>query len=307
MPAQLLVATWRDGGPGGSARKLWAAIRMALPVLVQGRRTATGVAAYFDLITDDARLFYGDNFHVGYFRPGRETLAEALDAHTDLVGEMARLQTRQRVLDAGCGIGAPALRIAARYGCEITGVNISREQVRQGRRLIEERHMSHRVKIVKGDARALNFPDGSFDAIMCQEAAGDICVTELDKDRLVRGLHRVLRPGGHVGFSDLALRACPSQTEDHALRAVLYHSGAELVTDWPALFARHGFTIVDRRDIIADTIATWDRVRTVYEERRVEAVRRYGHRLARRIRAQIDLIPEILGKYATYPVLSALK
>ena len=206
MPAQMLVTTWRDGGPVGSARKLSAAIRMALPILVRGRRTAAGVAAYFDLITDDARLFYGDSFHVGYFPSGTETLAEALDAHTDLVGEMARLQTSGRVLDVGCGIGAPALRIAERYGCEITGVNISREQVRQGRRLIEERRMSHRVKIVRGDGRALDFPDGSFDAVVCLEAGGDICVTERDKDRLVRDLHRVLRPGGHVGFSDLALR-----------------------------------------------------------------------------------------------------
>jgi hypothetical protein len=115
------------------------------------------------------------------------------------------------------------------------------------------------------------------------------------------------RPSGHVGFSDLDLRACPSQQENHALRAVLYHSGAELVTDWPALFLRHGFTIVDRGDIIADTIETWDRVRAVYEQRGVEAVHRYGNRLARRIRARIDSIPEILAKYATFPVLSALK
>ena len=82
---------------------------------------------------------------------------------------------------------------------------------------------------------------------------------------------------------------------------------SELVTDWPALFVRHGFTIVDRRDIIADTMATWDRICAVYEQRSVEAVRRYGHRLARRIRAQIDLVPDILAKYATFPVLSALK
>jgi cyclopropane fatty-acyl-phospholipid synthase-like methyltransferase len=291
----------------GSARKLSAAIRLALPILVRGRRTAAGVGAYFDLITDDARLFYGDNFHVGYFRSGSETLAEALDAHTDLVGEMARPQSRQLVLDVGCGIGAPALRIAERYGCQITGINISREQVRQGRRMIQERRMSHQIRIVRGDVRALDFPDGWFDAIVCLEAAGDICVSEQDKDRLVRDLYRVLRPGGHVGFSDLALRARPSPQEDQALRAVLYHSGAELVTDWPALFVRHGFTIVDRRDIIADTIETWDRVQTVYEQRRVEAVHRYGHRLARRILAQIELIPEILAKYATFPVLSALK
>jgi len=303
----MLVTTWRDGGPAGSARKLSAAIKLALPVLVGGRRTAAGVGAYFDLITDDARLFYGDNFHFGYFRSGGETLAEALDAHTDLVAEMAHLQSRQLVLDVGCGIGAPALRIAERYGCEITGVNISREQVRQGRRLIEERRMSHRVRLVRGDVRALDFPEGSFDAIVCLEAAGDICVTEQDKGQLVHDLHRVLRPGGRVGFSDLALRACPSRQEDQALRAVLYHSGAELVTDWAALFVRHGFTIIERRDIIADTIETWDRVRAVYERRSVEAVHRYGHRLASRIRAQIDLISGILAKYATFPVLSALK
>ena len=303
----MLVTTWRDGGPAGSARKLWAAIRLALPVLVGGRRSAAGVGAYFDLITDEARLFYGDNFHVGYFRSGSETLAEALDAHTDLVGEMARLQARQLVLDAGCGIGAPALRIAERYGCEITGVNISREQVRQGRRLIEEGRMSQRVRIVRGDVRALDFPDGSFDAIVCLEAAGDVCVTEQDKDRLVRDLHRVLRPGGHVGFSDLALRACPSQQEDHALRAVLYHSGAELVSDWAALFARHGFTVVDRRDIIADTMPTWDRIRAVYDQRSAEVSHRYGKRIADRIRAQIEFIPTILANNATFPALSVRK
>ena len=59
---------------------------MALPVLVTGRRSTAGVAAYFDLITDDTRHFYGDNFHFGYFRSGSETLAEVLDAHADMRG-----------------------------------------------------------------------------------------------------------------------------------------------------------------------------------------------------------------------------
>jgi cyclopropane fatty-acyl-phospholipid synthase-like methyltransferase len=302
----MLVTTWRERGPAGCGRKLSAATRMALPVLVRGRRTAAGVAAYFDLITDDGRLFYGDSFHLGYFRCGRETLAQALDAHTDLVADMARLQAGQRVLDVGCGIGAPALSISERYGCDITAVNISREQVRQGRRLVEER-MSRRVHIVRGDARALDFPDASFDAIVCLEAAGDICVTEEDKGRLVRELHRLLRSGGHVGFSDLALHTCPTPEADRALRAVLYHGGAELVTDWTELFARHGFTVVGGRDIIADTMPTWDRIRAVYDQRRVEVVRRYGRRIADRIRAQIEPIPKILADNATFPVLSARK
>src|SRR6266700_1346658 len=303
----MLVTTWRDGGPAGSARKLSAAIRLALPVLVRGRRSAAGVGAYFDLITDEARLFYGDNFHVGYFRSGSETLAEALDAHTDLVGEMARLQAGQLVLDAGCGIGAPALRIADRYGCEITGVNISREQVRQGRRLIEERRMSRLIRIVRGDVRALDFPDASFDAIVCLEAAGDICVTEADKSRLVGELFRVLRPGGHVGFSDLALRARPSPAEDRALRAVLYHSGSELVTDWPAIFASNGFRVVECRDIISETLPTWEHARAVYERRDGEVTRRYGRWLVDRTLVHLEQISRILAAHGTFPVLCAHK
>jgi cyclopropane fatty-acyl-phospholipid synthase-like methyltransferase len=307
MHAQILVTTWQEQGPAACARKLSAATRMTLPVMLRGRRTAGGVAAYFDLITDEGRLFYGDSFHFGYFHTGSETLAQALDAHTDLVAQMARPRGKQHILDVGCGLGAPALRIAERYGCEITAVNISREQIRQGRRLIEQRRMSDRVKIVRGDARALEFPDASFDAIVCLEAAGDICVSEQDKERFVRELYRVLRPGGRLGFSDLALHTSPPPTDDRTLRAVLYHRGEELVSDWPALFRRHGFRVIESQDIIAETMPTWHRTEAIYEQRRSEVVQRYGKRIADRTRAQVQRIPAILARHATFPVLSVLK
>src|SRR6266516_2789645 len=220
MAARVLVATWREGGPAGCARKVRAVVWMGLPLLVGGRRSARSVGAYFDLITDEGRLFYGDSFHLGYFPRGGESLGEALDAHTDLVAGLARVQAAASVLDVGCGLAAPALRIAHRYGCRVTGVNLSREQVRQGNELIAERGLPDRVVIQRGDARAVDFPDGSFDAIVCLEAAGDICVTEADKSRLVAELYRLLRPGGRVGFSDLALREDVSPAEDRELRAV---------------------------------------------------------------------------------------
>jgi O-methyltransferase StaMB len=307
MAARVLVATWREAGPAACARKVRAAVGMGLPALAGGRRTARSVGAYFDLITDEGRLFYGDSFHLGYFPQGGESLGEALAAHTDLVAELARLEEGQRVLDVGCGVGAPALRIARRYGCRIAGLNISREQVRQGRELVAAHGLSDRIGIRRGDARALEFPDGSFDAIVCLEAAGDICLSEADKDRLGGELFRVLRPGGHLGFSDLALRTCPSAAENRALRAVLYHSGAELVSDWPELFTRHGFRVAECRDILSETLPTWEHARAVYQRRHGEVTHRYGRPLADRILASLEQIPGILATHGTYPVLSAQK
>src|SRR5947208_3556113 len=110
LTGRVLMATWRQAGPAGCARKLRAAVGVGLPVLVGGGRSARSVGAYFDLITDEGRLFYGDSFHLGYFPRGGESLGEALDAHTDLVAALARVSTAASVLDVGCGLAAPALR-----------------------------------------------------------------------------------------------------------------------------------------------------------------------------------------------------
>ena len=243
MPGRALTTIWREGGARGCARKLSAAARMGIPLLILRRRTGAGVGAYFDLVTDDSRRFYGDNFHFGYFPSGSETLAEAHDAHTDLVAALAELGEGQRVLDIGCGLGAPGVRMARRHGCEVTGINISREQVRQGREMIAEQGMAGRVVIEHGDARRLPFGDSSFDAIVCVEVAGDICVTEADKHTLLDEMFRVLKPGGLVGFSDLALHCPPSRSDRRVLRSVFYDNGSNLVADWPAAFAEQAFHV----------------------------------------------------------------
>jgi hypothetical protein len=99
----------------------------------------------------------------------------------------------------------------------------------------------------------------------------------------------------------------PAPAEDRALRAVLYHAGAELVTDWPAVFARHGFRVIEERDIVADTMPTWEHARAVCTRRGGEVERRYGRRIANRTRAHLDPVATILGEHGAFPVLSAQK
>ena len=223
--------------------KATCAARAQLRRLLCRRRTVRRIAAYFDLITDDGRLFFGDRFHFGYVPGGGLTLAQALDAHTDLVCELAGIRPGMRVLDVGCGIGESARRIASRIDCKIVGLNVSREQVRQGRELITGAGLAARVDIRHGNVLRMPLPDAGFAAAICLKAGGDICVRAADKPRLLAELRRVLRPGGQVGFSDLVFDRLPTAAEDRALRALLYHSGRELLTDWPGLFAAAGFRL----------------------------------------------------------------
>jgi cyclopropane fatty-acyl-phospholipid synthase-like methyltransferase len=261
------------------------------------------------LITDDGRLFFGDSFHLGFFPDGQQTLAQALDAHTDLVCELAGIRSGMRVLDVGCGIGEPARRIASRIDCEIVGLNISREQVRQGRQLIARAGLAARVDIRHGNVLQMPLPDGGFDAAICLEAAGDICVRAADKPRLLAELRRVLRPGGRVGFSDLVFDRPPTAAEDRALRALLYHSGHELLTDWPGLFAAAGFRLGAVRDIQAQTLPTWQHVQAVYGQHAAQVQARYGRRLApgiaHRIDRQVAQVAAAIERCGSYPALNA--
>ena len=72
---------------------------------------------------------------------------------------MSRLQDGARVLELGCGAGVPdTKRLAAHF--EVTGVDISAEQVRRARAAVPEAEFIH------ADFTALELEPGSFDAVV---------------------------------------------------------------------------------------------------------------------------------------------
>jgi 27-O-demethylrifamycin SV methyltransferase len=302
-----LSQTFRETGAIGLARKLFAAARMGISMSILRRRTNKSVGAYFDLITDDARMFYGDNFHFGYFITGNETLSEAHDNHTDLVAKMAGITSGSRVLDIGCGICAPATRIASAYDAKFTCINISAEQVRQAKRLVKEQGLTHAIDVLESNAFSLEFKENSFDSVLCLEVAGDICVNEKQKNLLVCQMKRVLKGGGRVGFSDLVFHSRPTRAEERAMRTILYHQGEELITNWPKIFSDNGFVIKDEMDILPQTTKTWAHSISVYEDRFEEVCARYGKKIARSTVEQLRQLPEILGRHAAFVVMSAEK
>ena len=66
----------------------------------------------------------------------------------------AALQPRasDHLLDIGCGIGGPARWIAAKYGCRVTGVDLTQEFCEAARELNRLTGLADRVEILQGSA-----------------------------------------------------------------------------------------------------------------------------------------------------------
>jgi cyclopropane fatty-acyl-phospholipid synthase-like methyltransferase len=111
---------------------------------------------------------------------------------TRILGELAGIEPGMQILDIGCGVGGPARTLAADFGCNVIGIDITKDYVLAAEMLTERVGLSKQVTFIEGDALDLQFDDGAFDAVLSQNAIMNI----EDKHRLFKEVHRVLRPGG---------------------------------------------------------------------------------------------------------------
>ena len=108
--------------------------------------------------------------------------------------ETARAVVRpgDHVLDACCGTGDLALADLAAGG-RVVGLDFSERMLERARRKSSE------IDWVRGDAQALPFADGSFDAVTIGFGVRNLDDLELG----LRELRRVLRPGGRLGVLEI--------------------------------------------------------------------------------------------------------
>jgi len=128
---------------------------------MQTRRGATKVAReHYDLGND---LFFSfldpyRQYSCGYFKDTRE-LDQAQIAKMEMICRKLDLSSRDHVLDIGCGWGGLAKYMATQYGCRVTGINISKEQIEYARTFCK----GLPVEILDQDYRDVR---GSFDKIV---------------------------------------------------------------------------------------------------------------------------------------------
>ena len=139
-------------------------------------------------------------------RPTIEALApydhfhgRGLEATEDLA-DLLQVSAADHVLDVGSGIGGPARYFARRFGCRVSGIDLTAEFCDAARHLTTVLGLGERVSFEQGDATAMPFADAAFDGAYSMNVSMNIA----DKRAFYREIHRVLKPGGWLGLSEVA-------------------------------------------------------------------------------------------------------
>jgi SAM-dependent methyltransferase len=118
---------------------------------------------------------------------------------SDEIPRTLQLTRDSHVLEIGCGSGRYALQVAATLGCRVLGLDLNVPGVHNAQHLAAAQNLaSHAQFLVANASEPLPFADSSFDAAF----SNDVLCHIPARLGVLRELHRVLRPGSRLLFSD---------------------------------------------------------------------------------------------------------
>ena len=220
------------------------------------RERAATVPAYYDAMTEQLLKASGElrMIHYGLWGPDTRTETEALMRSVHTMVDGCDLGPGKRVLDAGCGLGGPAVALAREYGVRVTGLTICEPHVELATNYAKERGVGHLVDFRCCNFMDIPFPDGTFDVVTNHET---FCYA-VDKLAYLKGVLRALKPGGRWRLIDGLLSGMPMSEAQEALHASVQR-GAHMqplvsLEDLMSMLGDAGFEDRVERDLDAEVI-----------------------------------------------------
>lgn len=163
---------------------------------------------------------------------------------------LAGIREGEVVADLGCGGGMDVFLAARKVGASgrVIGIDMTTEMLDRARAGQQKLGLTN-VEFHQSTIDNLPLPDNSVDCVISN------CVINLVPDKLAvfREILRVLKPGGRVALSDIALKQeLPSEVKQSVEAYVGCISGAILIDEYRSLLEQAGFTSVVVTDTGAD-------------------------------------------------------
>jgi MPBQ/MSBQ methyltransferase len=182
------------------------AAEAALPASDAATAPAGGpvdLATYYTEAGMDYRAWSpGLNMHFGYWRAWLNPFAleGMLEEMSRQVFRRLRLEPGMKVLDLGCGVGAPARTLVREQAVAVTAVTRVEWQIETGRRLSAGVPMRGSVEWKLGDYTALDLPAGAYQAAFSIEASCH--APGASKEPFVAECARLLAPEARLVVAD---------------------------------------------------------------------------------------------------------
>lgn len=151
---------------------------------------------------------------------------------------LASLKEGEIVLDLGSGAGFDCFLAASKVGSKgkVIGVDMTPEMIDKAREIAEKNRVKN-VEFRLGEIENLPVADSSVDVVISN------CVINLsaDKPKVFQEIYRVLKPGGRIAISDIALKRELPQKIPHSVDAYVgCIAGAMLISEYKKIVEASG-------------------------------------------------------------------
>lgn len=240
------------------------------------RGSRKNIEEHYDLSNDFFQTFLDGSmmYSAAVFDGPDDTLEAAQQRKLQRILDKARISAGDHVLEIGCGWGAFAIKAARETGCRVTGITLSKEQLRLATERAREAGVSDRVEFRLCDYRHV---EGQFDRIVSIEMLEAVGHEYLPV--FFQTCERLLKPHGIIVLQTIAI---PDQRYDSYRRGCdwiqkhIFPGGhlpsltalTQVMTRVSRLFVEHAENIGVH---YARTLAEW-RIRFREQSARVEAL-----------------------------------
>lgn len=133
---------------------------------------------------------------------------------------MAPIEPQETILEVACGTGRATLEIARQLaaGNKMFAVDLTEAMIQKAKKKIEREGLLDKVEFKLADAKALPFPDSSFD--MLYNAYMFDLIDLPDIPEIISEFKRVLKPGGRLVLVNMS-----KNTDKKTLYEALYEKG----------------------------------------------------------------------------------
>jgi len=194
-------------------------------------------------------LAHYDHFH-----------SRGLEATTE-IADLLEVAPADHLLDIGSGLGGPARYFAQRFGCRVTGIDLTEAFCEVARHLTQRLGLEARVDFTHGNALAMPFADARFDGAYSMNVSMNI----KDKGALYREVARVLKPGAWLVFSELLRGAGPEPDYPTPWARSADTSFLATLDDTQRALQSAGFELGETRVTLEENLAFGARSRAMVE------------------------------------------